>query len=115
MKKHFFSYNSKPINFRYFEPPCSDNQQQQQQQHNFTVFTIISYFSCSPPSWTMSFSKLRRIGFGSVVGLAGMLPFGLDDPDKVNKSVKTAGDYYANRETVLESGPERIKRMFTLE
>lgn len=62
----------------------------------------------------MSFSTLRRIGYGSFVGLAGLLPFNLDDTDKVDKRIKTAGDF-ANRQIVPESGPERIKRMFELE
>lgn len=64
------------------------------------------------PLLTMSFSKLRRIGY---VTLAGLLPFGIDDADKVNKSVKTAGDFAKYRGVISESGPERIKRMFTLE
>lgn len=62
----------------------------------------------------MSFSTLRRIGCVSAVGLCGMLPFGIDDPDKVSKSVKTVAESRF-REGVKESGPERIKRMFTLE
>lgn len=62
----------------------------------------------------MSFSTLRRIGYGSCVGLAGMLPFGIDDADKVSKHIKTAGDFN-RRDVIPESGPERIKRMFTLE
>lgn len=62
--------------------------------------------------FAMSLSRLR---WGpAALCLAGMLPFGIDDPDKVSKSIKTAAEF-ANREKILETGPERIKRMFQLD
>lgn len=63
----------------------------------------------------MAFSTLRNIACGSAVGMAGMLPFNIDDPDKVDKSMKSVREQFAAREPTKETGPERIKRMFTLE
>lgn len=56
---------------------------------------------------------LRRTLCGSTV-LAGIMPFKLDDHDKVSKSVKTVSDF-ANREIVQETGWERIRHMLSKE
>lgn len=57
---------------------------------------------------------IRRLLYGSPVGMATFLPLDWEDHDKISRKVKTAQDF-ENREEINETGPDRIKRMFSIE